>query len=354
MLKENIERSKELTIRLVDLFLKRDYSIIDIAASGSSYNGAYSARMYMKKYLDIEVRVTTPFSFEHYEFRKRKDIFPIVVSQSGSSLNSIQALQKLKDNGMPAISLTGNPESDIKDYSDVTIEYGVGIEKDVYVTKGVVTLMEFLMLFSLEAALRKNKITAGTYGNAMEQLKKAADLSHTMYGNSQSFYRQNYKGLSSFHQAYLCGCGANYGTALEGALKIGETIKVPAGAYEPEEYLHGPNIQLTPSYTVFFIASGTRTSGRISEIYRATREITDNAYIITNDASLRGKQVILVPEGLDEDASPLYNVVLFQYLSCHMTTELVRWKEHPLFHKMEARIHSKTASYEKRRKKEKR
>lgn len=51
--------------------------------------------------------------------------------------------------------------------------------------------------------------------------------------------------------AYVCGVGANLGTASEGALKFGETVSIPTAAYEVEEYIHGPNIQMTPATAYF-------------------------------------------------------------------------------------------------------
>ena len=349
----NLRRSKELTAKLVRFFSRGHYSRIDLIASGSSYNACCAARDFMRKYLSLEIRVFTPFTYEHYEMEKRDGLLPLVISQSGSSLNSLQALCKMKEYGLPAIALTGNLNSDIKDYADLVIEYGVGSEKNVYVTKGVVTLMEFLMLFSLEAAVETKRITEEVYKNALEQIEQAAGMNRVMYEKAKEFCARNYKALTSMHQAYVCGCGPNFGTALEGALKIGETIKVPTGAYEVEEFLHGPNIQLTPSYTVFLIAAGNSTNARISEIYLATTRITDRVFLITNDQSLKGKQILTVPEGLMEEVSPLYHVVLFQYLADRPTTDLVLWKEHPLFDEMEAWIHSKSPSYEERRKQEK-
>ena len=59
--------------------------------------------------------------------------------------------------------------------------------------------------------------------------------------------------------AYVCGVGANLGTASEGALKFGETVSIPTAVYEVEEYIHGPNIQMTPRYSVFLIDGGEGT-----------------------------------------------------------------------------------------------
>ena len=52
------------------------------------------------------------------------------------------------------------------------------------------------------------------------------------------------------------------GVALEGALKIGETVHVPSPAYEVEEFIHGPNLQLTPGYTLFFFDAGDAAGER--------------------------------------------------------------------------------------------
>lgn len=44
----------------------------------------------------------------------------------------------------------------MKDYADLTIEYGVGEELVGYVTKGVTTLALYLCLFAIEYTKKKN------------------------------------------------------------------------------------------------------------------------------------------------------------------------------------------------------
>ena len=58
--------------------------------------------------------------------------------------------------------------------------------------------------------------------------------------------------------------------SVRGALKIGETVHIPANAYEVEEYIHGPNLQLTPAYTVIILDNNDHTSQRVHQIYQAT------------------------------------------------------------------------------------
>lgn len=54
-------------------------------------------------------------------------------------------------------------------------------------------------------------------------------------------------------RAFIVTDGPNMATAREGSLKFGETLKIPTLYYENEEYVHGPNMQLDPEYTVFLL-----------------------------------------------------------------------------------------------------
>lgn len=342
---KNVDRSKELTQSLVDSFVKGDYKTIWIIASGSSCNGSNCARAFMRHYLDVEVKIVTPYTFTNYENNLKDSDFAFVISQSGCSTNSIEALEKLKELGKPAIGLTGNLDSDFKDYTDVLIEYGVGIETVGYVTKGVATLAEYLMLFSLEAALVQGKLDEVCVNKVKEDIKKTAEAHKVICDETLAFYKTNYKALTSMTNAYVCGFGASYGTAMEGALKIGETVQIPSVAYEMEEFIHGPNLQLTPNYTLFFVDGDDHCSKRVLEIYHGVREITDKAYIITNDPSVDDAHAIRMPFKTSPLIAPLYCLPFFQIISDKVTTDLGVWEKHPLYKAFKEKVACKTANY---------
>lgn len=72
-------------------------------------------------------------------------------------------------------------------------------------------------------------------------------------------------------KAYLIGAGANYGTALEGAVKIGETVHILAVGYEVDEAIHGPQIQLTPNYNLFLSIRATKPPRALSNLIAPQR-----------------------------------------------------------------------------------
>ncbi|MEY8357184.1 SIS domain-containing protein [Lachnospiraceae bacterium 54-53] len=341
---ENVKKRKELTAPLMAEYEKGDYDSIWIVASGSSYNGSYCARQFMRNYLKSEVKIVSPFTFlcSEHDFTDRDFVF--VVSQSGYSTNSLDALKLIRGQGRASIGITGNISSDMKEYADVLIDYGVGVETVGYVTKGVASFALFLMLFTLEAAVKKGLLYEDEAEAVCRDMEKAAHIHEQVQKESLKFFQDHYKKFTSMNSAYVCGSGANYGTALEGALKLGETVKIPAAAYESEEFIHGPNLQLTPAYTVFFIDGG-KCGSRIRTIFKACREVTDSAFLITNQPGSAGEGVLNIPADIPELLTPLCFLPFFQILAYQATTELNRWKQHPLLKRMKEAAACKTENY---------
>lgn len=341
---ENVKRKKELTASLIGEYEKGNYENIWIVASGSSYNGSYCARQFVRSYLKSEVKIVSPFTFLCSEHNFTDKDFVFVVSQSGYSTNSLDALKLIREQGRASIGITGNISSDMKEYADVLIDYGVGTETVGYVTKGVTSFALFLMLFALEAAVRKGLMKEEEAEAVCGDMEKAAGIHEQVQKESLKFFETHYKEFTSMTNAYVCGCGASYGTALEGALKLGETVKIPSTAYETEEFLHGPNLQMTPGYTVFLIDGGNCGS-RIQTIFQACREVTDRAFLITSQPGFTGEGILNIPAEIPELLTPLCFLPFFQILAYQTTTELNRWKQHPLLSRMKERAACKTENY---------
>lgn len=343
-IRKNVEQSAELTRPFVDEYVNGGYKNIWIVACGSSSNGSWCARQFMRRHLNCEVKIVNPFTFVNSENDFGPTDMVITVSQSGYSLNAIDALKVIREKGRRTIGLTGDLSSDFKQYCDVMADYGVGRETVGYVTRGVTTLALFFMLFTIEAALRLGIKTQEEADNMKAQLLTAADCNEEVQKAWPAFMEKHYQSLSSMHQAYVCGVGANLGTAMEGALKFGETISIPTAAYETEEYIHGPNIQMTPSYTVFLIDGG-EGSERTHQIFKGTLIATPHAFLITNNRAFQGENVFYVATDVLPEITPLCFLPVFQMTAYMITEDLHRWNKHPLQVKMEKTVSSKSENY---------
>ncbi len=344
----NIENLHVLTEQIVNFYLQKDYQTIWIIASGSSANGSQCAKPFLTKYLNCDVKIISPNTFIYSESNLKDNDFAFVVSQSGCSTNSIEALKKLKELGFPAIGLTGNIESDFKEFADMIIDYGVGIETVGYVTKGVTTLALFLILFALQAAIKKGYISKEKYNEVFEELTDTPSRHQTIQNHTWEFYHKNKAALTSMNVCYCCGFIQGYGIATEAALKIGETIQIPSFAYEAEEFIHGPHLQLTPYYTLFFIDDFSLGSDRLIQIYQAAHSVSDYVFAITNNPIVDDQHALRLPFEIKEPLlSPLYLLPFFQIIAYQVTTDLNKWNKHPMLANFEKYVDSKTETIKK-------
>ena len=337
-----LEKSQALTGPLGPLLRDRPFRILRIVASGSSGNAAWCARPMLRRLLEAEVLVTPPHTFVHYEHELREDEVVLTVSQSGYSTNALEALDVIRAAGGRAVGITADPDSEMKEHCRLLVDYGAGAEEVGYVTKGVSALVLFFSLAAVE------------WGGAAEPLRRRARgaLAATVSGNRRCaelagpFLERHYMDLSSMGTVFLCGSGACYGAALEGALKLCETLQIPAAAYETEEYLHGPELQLTPNHTVFFLDDGGGASRRTRELWQATCQVTRRSYLLTCGAEPPQDPRVLALEdpGMPE-AAPLCMLPFFQTAAYRLTEDKHLWHKHPLCARLEHTVSGKSARY---------
>ena len=333
---QNIEDRKKLTGELVEKLKSEDEGrnkTIVIVASGSSYNATAGAIPFMKSCMGDVFRLVTPFEFTYYEEPDENKVY-LFTSQSGRSTNTIKAIEKYRKNGKNAIAIVGNRDSVMGKMAEVCIEYGVGEEKVGYVTKGMSTLCLFFMLLALELA--ESDISKAEYEEKLSRIKEVAGKHIMVVDKTVEFCKMHIKDLLSMDRIFCISGGANMATAEEGALKISEMVHVQTTVYEAEEFIHGPNLQITPNYTLFFVDGGDEGGKRIREIHNAAAKVTDKAYLISAEDFV---------ENGDEKLTPLFLVGFFQYIAYFVSKALNITTEHPLLEEFEKVVSSKAGGY---------
>ena len=346
VLTENLARAQSLVAPLIPILKEKNWRILRLVASGSSSNASWCARPALRHLLGLEVLVTPPHTFVHHENEPADDELILVISQSGCSTNALEALKVLREKGHPTIGLTANPDSDMKAYCDLVVDYGCGWEDVGYVTKGVSTLVLFLQLFGLEGGIVLGRISPDQGQKFRNALASAINANSDCIHKTHPFIEKHYMELSSMGTTYVCGSGPCFGASLEGALKLGETVQIPAFAYEAEEFIHGPELQLTPNHTVFFLDDGGSASQRIQEFWRSSCLVTRRSYLLTCcDNPPEDPNVLALPNPGNGDPTPLCFLPFFQILSYRITEDKHLWHKHPLCAQLEHKVSGKSAGY---------
>ena len=340
---ENLERSSELVAQLVDIFQSGSFDALRIVASGSSRHAADCARDYLQDALQMQVSVVTPEAFVDFEHTYPQHVLNIAVSQSGYSTNTIAALDYMRAHDMAAVALTANVEAPIKEHADIVLDYGVGVESVDFVTLGVEVLVEYLVLFGIYGGQARGTIDAKGVAQRLDDLREAIHANAVMCKTAGAYVQDHMLELSEHTPAMVVGNGPNYGVAEEAALKLSETIKIPAMHHEGEEFVHGPEMQIVPGYLVF-IVDDPQGSERLANIADALSNVTTKTVLLTAHPKGRAHEVA-VPQ-VAPLLSAIPNLVFFQTIAAMIAERLKSWDVHPYLDAVSKQMEVKAEGYE--------
>lgn len=279
---------REWTKPLRDAFQAQQATSLHIIASGSSNHAAWCVKAYMEHYIHVSIQISFPFSFYAYE-----DIDPqafyLFISQSGHSTNTLMALHKVQEQGIPVhlLSALSFPKANdgIHHY-----DLGIGKEEVPFVCKGFSSTLFYLLQFTSQLA----NISVSNYNLAslyQKQIEKAS-----------IFFTAHKEELLTLKRIHICGYGANLFTAKEAALKFCETLQIATTAYEIEEFLHGGYLELEKHHAVFLLQAHGQGNMRVIQLAKYLPTLCNHVYIEEPEFEI------------EEWSSPLIHIAFFQTL----------------------------------------
>ena len=249
----------------------------------------------------------------------------------------------MRTHDMAAVALTANVEAPIKGHADVVLDYGVGVESVDFVTLGVEVLVEYLVLFGIYGGQARGTIDAKGVAQRLDDLREAIQANAVMCKIAEAYVQDHILELSEHMPAMVVGNGPNYGVAEEAALKLSETIKIPAMHHEGEEFVHGPEMQITPGYLVF-IVDDPQGSERLANIADALSNVTTKTVLLTAHPRGRAHEVA-VPQ-VAPLLSAIPNLVFFQTIAAIIAERLKSWDVHPYLDAVSKQMEVKAEGYE--------
>ena len=344
-LRENADRGDVLAKPLVDAYVAAGAPAVRIVASGSSRNASLCARDFMQSVLQVPVVVVTPEAYVKFDHSQPAGAFELFVGQSGYSTNTLAALDVCRALDRRAIALTGNPTAPVADHADLVVDWGVGVESVDFVTMGVQTLVEYLLLFALHAARAAERIDDARLERGLIELAAAIDAHAGALVASEAYVTANLLSLSRPAPTMVVGGGPLYGVALEACLKLGECLKRAAMAHEPEEFVHGPEMQIDPGYQLFLLED-VQGDERLAALAEAFAHLCATTLVTALPERREGECLpLLLPAIPDPLMAAIPALVPFQWLAAQLMDELRCEDVHPFLAAQEDALDIKTAGY---------
>ena len=211
---------------------------IYIVACGTAYNAGLIGKYILEKLTRIRVEVDIAS-----EFRYRNPIIDdktlvIVLSQSGETLDTFEALKESKKSGAKVLAITNVVGSSISREADSVVYTWAGPEIAVASTKAYTTQLVILYLIAIDYAQKVGKLSSE---NAKEFVKELFGLEEKVA--KTLLYEKELEEISKHiikqHSMFYLGRGLDYLTALEGSLKSKEISYIHSEAFPSGELKHG-------------------------------------------------------------------------------------------------------------------
>jgi glutamine---fructose-6-phosphate transaminase (isomerizing) len=339
MLKEIYEQPQALTNTLlgrlhdetgeVELELNLDpssFKRISIIACGTAFYAGLVGEYLIEQLARIPVEVDVASEYRYRQPLVSENTLAIVISQSGETIDTLEALREAKKHGAKTLGVINAKGSSMTREVDDTLYIHAGPEIGVASTKAYTSMVGAMLMLALWLGRARATLDAA---KGTELLRAARALPRLVEEALEEDRVANIRAVANKYKDardYLfLGRGVNSPTAFEGALKLKEISYIHAEAYAAGEMKHGPIALIDETLPVVVVATDSflleKTVSNIQEVRARGGKVIAIVSDGDTEASRHADDVIRVPK-THESVSPAVNAVALQLLAYFTATAL--------------------------------
>jgi len=269
---------------------------IYIFACGSAYHAGLVAQYAIEDLAGVNVRLELASEFKYRNYKMNRNSLAIVISQSGETKDTYEAMLKAKENGVKTLAICNVKGSTISRSADFNAYTYAGPEIAVATTKAYSCQLIVLYLFALFLARTNYKLDKDEYYNLINVVKQIPDKVEEILNNQTSIQRLASRFVNK-RDVFFIGRGIDYAVCMEGALKLKEITYINSNAYAAGELKHG---------TISLIESGVAIIGVATQPELIEKTVSNMVEVKSRDGSV----VALTIEGNDVEKASKYQLYI--------------------------------------------
>lgn len=294
-----------------------------IVACGTSYHAGLYAKMLLEKVARLKTDVYLASEFIYQNPVVEENPLVLVISQSGETIDTLEALRHSKELGYPTLAIVNVKGSSIAKESDATLYTYAGPEIAVASTKAYTCQIMVLLLLAYQFAYHRKMLSKEEVKECVLHLKKVP-LSVAEIYHRKEVIHELAKEIHQEKDLYMIGRGLDYYILLEAALKMKEISYIHTEAYASGELKHGPIALIENGTKVLSCMTQSaliaKESSNIKEV-RARGAIVYGLLKPSLKNSIEQKISITLLNDLPEDLMVFPTIVAFQLLSYYVACE---------------------------------
>jgi len=205
---------------------------IFLVACGSSFHACLTASYLFSRIAKMHVNVVLGSEFSNYEHFLDDETLVLSVSQSGETIDVLDAVRTARRKGSKVLSIVNVVGSSLHRTSDLSLLLNAGPEIGVLSTKTYTSQLAVLALIAYTVA--------GRYEEGKKDLEFLRNIIFNLTSaNTRDYIQKLAEYLKDKEHIFLIGRGLQFPTALEAALKIKEVSYIHAEGFSGGELKHG-------------------------------------------------------------------------------------------------------------------
>ena len=217
----------------------RKLSRIHIVACGTAYHAGMTAKYVIESMARISVEVDMASEFRYRNPIIEEGALVIVISQSGETADTLQALRDSKARGAKVLGIVNVVGSSIAREADSVMYTWAGPEIAVASTKAYSAQLIALYLLAMKFARVKGTISEEEYQQLVFDLRRLPEQIELLLGNKTRIQRFANRYVAA-KSVFFIGRGLDFTLSMEGSLKLKEITYMHSEAYAAGELKHGP------------------------------------------------------------------------------------------------------------------
>lgn len=231
----------------------RQIDRILFCACGTAWHACLVAEYLIEKYARIPVEVEYASEFRYRNAPLDKNTLVFVISQSGETIDTLQALRESKRKGFKTLAITNSVGSTISRESDGGLYQYAGKEVGVASTKAFTSQIAICLLIALYIG-RMRDLSFYEGRLIVDAIKSLPSLAAKVLKLAPSIEKIAKK-YAHFSDFLFVGRLSEFPVALEGALKLKEISYIHAEGYPAAEMKHGPIALVSPECPTVVLAT---------------------------------------------------------------------------------------------------
>jgi glutamine---fructose-6-phosphate transaminase (isomerizing) len=299
----------------------REVDKVFVVACGTAFHSGMVAKYAIEHWTRLPVEIEIASEFRYRDPVLGPDTLTLAVSQSGETIDTLEAARHAKRQGSHLVAVTNTVGSSLAREAGAVFYTHAGPEIGVAATKTFATQMVSLSLVALYLAQVRGAMFPAEIAEVVEEMDRLppeVERAIAIADPAARFLAERYRDVRDI---LFIGRHTGYPAALEGALKLKEISYVHAEGHPAGELKHGPIALIEPGVPVVAVATEChvypKMLSNIQEVRARGAEVV--AIATEGDREIGGSadHVIEVPR-TPELLSPVLVTVPLQLFAYHM------------------------------------